>query len=56
VYVVDRDRDTNVNLRTQRKRILRRTGLSVWARLFHSLRVSRETELASEYPMHVVSA
>jgi len=26
------------------------------ARLFLNLRVSRETELASEYPMHVVSA
>ena len=46
----------NVNLRTQFERIIRRAGLQPWPRLFHNLRASRETELAQEYPVHVVTA
>lgn len=44
------------NLRTQFNRILKRAGLKPWPRLFHALRASRETELAKEFPLHVVTA
>ena len=46
----------NCNLRTQFGRILKRAGLEPWPRLFHALRASRETELAAEYPVHVVTS
>ncbi len=46
----------NCNLRTQFERIVKRAGLELWPRLFHALRASRETELAKEYPIHVVTA
>ena len=46
----------NCNLRTQFERIIKRAGLEPWPRLFHALRASRETELASQYPIHVVTA
>ena len=46
----------NCNLRTQFQRIVKRAGLEPWPRLFHNLRASRETELAQEYPIHVVTA
>jgi integrase len=53
-FVITRYRDPNANLRTQFLRIIRRAGLKAWPRLFHSLRASRQTELAAEYPLHVV--
>jgi integrase len=56
VYVIGRHRDPKVNLRTQLNRILGKAGVSPWPRLFHNLRASRETELAAEFPMHVVCA
>ncbi len=37
-------------------RIIRRAGVPAWPKLFHNLRASRETELAAEYPIHVVCA
>jgi len=43
-------------MRTQFGRIIVRAGLEPWPRLFHNLRASRETELAQEYPVHVVTA
>jgi len=46
----------NCNLRTQFERIVKRAGLQPWPRLFHAMRASRETELAKEYPIHVVTA
>lgn len=46
----------NCNLRTQFERIVKRAGLQSWPRLFHAMRASRETELAKEYPIHVVTA
>jgi integrase len=46
----------NSNLRTQFERILTRAGVEAWPRLFHNLRASRETELAAEFPIHVVTA
>ncbi len=46
----------NANLRTQFERILKRAGIEPWERLFQNLRASSETELANEYPLHVVTA
>jgi integrase len=54
LYVVQRYRSPNANLRTQLLRIITRASLSAWPRLFHNLRASRETELANEFPIHVV--
>jgi integrase len=54
--VITIKRDTDQNLRTRFMKIIRRAGLSPWPKLFQNLRASRETELAAEYPMHVVCA
>ena len=54
VYVVNRYRDSNANLRTTFTKIIKRAGVKVWPKLFHNLRASRETELAAVYPIHVV--
>jgi integrase len=56
VFVINRYRDANVNLRTQLLRIIQRAGLKPWPRLFHSLRATRQTELAARFPLHVVCA
>ncbi len=45
----------NANLRTTFGKIVRKAGLQQWPRLFHALRSSRETELARDYPIHVVT-
>ncbi len=37
-------------------RILHRAGLTPWPKLFQNLRASRETELAAQFPIHVVCA
>ena len=52
--VISRYRDCNANLRTQLQRIISKAGLTPWTKLFQNLRSTRETELAEEYPMHVV--
>lgn len=44
----------NANLRTQFIKRLRKAGIAPWARLFHSMRASRQTELERDYPLHVV--
>ena len=49
-----RCRSPNANLRTQFARILDAAKLPMWPRPFHNLRASRETELANEFPIHVV--
>lgn len=54
IYVITRYRDTNMNLRTQFGRILKRAGLTPWPKLFHNLRASRQTELEDKFPGHVV--
>src|SRR5262249_14383359 len=54
VQIITRHRGTNLNLRTQLQRIIRRAGVSAWPKLFQNLRASRQTELAAEYPLHVV--
>ena len=37
-------------------RIVKRAGLTPWPKLWHNLRATRETELAENYPAHVVCA
>ena len=44
-YVIEKTRDTGVNLRTHLSRIIRRAGLEPWPKLFQNLRSTRETEL-----------
>ena len=46
----------NANLRTQFLKKLAKAGLKPWARLFHSMRASRQTELEQQYPTHIVCA
>lgn len=47
----------NANLRTQFVKILKRAKVQPWARLFHSMRASRETDLLAEgFQKHVVCA
>jgi len=36
------------------RRFIRQTGLEPWPKLFQNLRATRQTELADEYPEHVV--
>jgi integrase len=53
-YVISRYRGAGVNLRTQLERIIAKAKLKPWPKLFQNLRATRQTELASEYPEHVV--
>jgi integrase len=54
LYVVTRYRDPAQNLRTQLGRIIKKAGIQPWPKPFQNLRSSRETELAEEWPIHVV--
>jgi hypothetical protein len=54
--VIARHRLPCGNLRTQLHRIIKRAGLTVWPKPFHNLRSSRQTQLAEDYPIHVVCA
>jgi integrase len=53
-FVISRYRGLTVNLRTQLEKIINRAGLTPWPKLFHNLRATRETELAQQFPIHVV--
>lgn len=55
-WVITRYRQRNCNLRTQLERIIRKAGLKSWPKLFQNLRSTRETELAEQWPEHVVCA
>ena len=55
VHIITRWRDAEKNLRTGLLRILRRAGVKPWPRLFQNLRATRETELAEQFPLHVVA-
>jgi integrase len=57
-HVITRHRDASTNqlFRKELLAILRKAGVAPWPKLFHNLRASRETELAAEYPLHVVCA
>jgi hypothetical protein len=45
-----------VNWRTTLGKIIRRAGVSNWPKPFVNMHASRETELAAEFPIHVVTA
>jgi hypothetical protein len=34
--------------------IIKRAGLKPWPKLWHNLRITRQTELAATFPIHVV--
>ena len=53
-YVITKYRKSNVNLRTQFQKIIKRAGLKPWPKLFQNLRSTRETELMESWPEHVV--
>ena len=55
-FVIARRRDGNVNWRTQLERIIAKSGLTAWPKLFQNLRSTRETELAETNPLHVATA
>ncbi len=55
-YVIAKHRVGSMNLRTTLERIMARAGVATWPRLFQNMRASRETELAQDYPLHVVTA
>lgn len=52
-YVLPRLRMTD-NLRSSMTKTVRRAGLVPWPRITHNMRSSRQTELESEFPSHVV--
>lgn len=54
VHVITRYRASNTNLRTHLQRIIDKAGLKAWPKLFQNLRSTRETELAEQFPIHVV--
>ncbi|WP_149108959.1 tyrosine-type recombinase/integrase [Limnoglobus roseus] len=45
----------NTNVRTTFLKLVHRAGLEQWARPFHNLRASCETDLNAEFPAHVVA-
>jgi hypothetical protein len=53
-FVITLRRDAKTNLRTRFEKIIRRSGLEPWPKLFANLRSTRETELAESFPLHVV--
>ncbi len=54
--LVVRYRDPGQNLRTTFEKIIKRAGVTPWPKLFHNLRATRQTELAQDFPQHVVCA
>lgn len=54
-FIITKYREANTNMRTQFTRIIARAGLKPWPKLFHNLRATRQTELAQQFPAHVVS-
>ncbi len=50
------DYQPGANLFTHFRRIVKRAGVKPWPRLFHNMRATRQTELASEYPLATVCA
>jgi integrase len=55
-YCITRYRRSNQNLGTQFRRIILKAGLTPWPKLFQNLRSTRQTELADQFPLHVVCA
>ena len=46
----------NCNLRQRFTRLIKRAGVKPWPKPFNNLRASRETDLAREYPVHVLES
>ncbi|MFM8274980.1 MAG: hypothetical protein ACKODX_21985 [Gemmata sp.] len=46
----------NANLRTTFEKIIHRAGLTVWPKLFHSMRASCETDPMQNHPIHALTA
>ena len=55
-YVITRYREPGLNLRTKLIRILTKAGLTPWPKLWQNLRATRQTELAKDWPGHIVCA
>jgi hypothetical protein len=53
--VITRYRESNINLRTQLCRIIRKAKLEPWPKIFQNLRATRATELADKFPTHVAA-
>jgi len=53
-YIITAYRDTTQNLRTQFERIALRAGVAMWAKPFHNMRASRESELMRAYDLATV--
>ncbi len=45
----------SVNPGTRFEKIIKRSGVTTWPRLWHNLRSSRQTELTESFPAHVVN-
>lgn len=54
--IVIRYRDSTQNLRTTFQKIVLRSGLKPWPKLFQNLRSTRQTELAEKYPVQAVTS
>jgi integrase len=55
VYVIGRYRE-GANLNPHFRRLIKRAGIAPWDRTWHNLRASRQTELATNYPLHTACA
>ena len=55
IYCITRCRDQAQNLRTTFGKIIDRAGVQRWAKPFQNLHSTRETELAEQFPLHVVT-
>ncbi len=53
-FVITQYRSTNQHLRSRLLDIIWAAGLKEWPKLFQNMRSTRETELAEQFPMHVV--
>ncbi len=53
VHVITRYREGQ-NLNPQLRRIIKRAGVEPWPRTWHNMRATRQSELASTYPLHTV--
>ena len=56
VYVFEKKITDKTNLRKRLQGIIQKAGVKPWPKLFVNLRASRETELASLHPIHVVTS
>ena len=55
-WVITRYRTITAAMGYQFRQIIARAGLTPWPKLFQNLRSTRQTELAEEFPAHVVCA